>query len=69
LKVSGELHVPAALFPEKSTGTHWKGECLDTIDGLDMMDKRKISTPFGNRTPYAQSIAATLLTELSQFVS
>jgi len=41
--VSGELHAPPALSPEKeSPGIHWVGDWMGPRVGLDAVAKRKI---------------------------
>jgi hypothetical protein len=42
--VSGRLHVPAALPPGKSPGTHFIGGWVDPIASLDDMEKWKFFT-------------------------
>jgi hypothetical protein len=41
MEVSGQLHAPAALPPEKDPpGTHWIGGWVGPRAGLDMVSKR-----------------------------
>jgi hypothetical protein len=51
LEVSGQLHAPAALAPEKSPGTHFIGGWVDPRAGLDDMEKWKFFTLPGLGTP------------------
>jgi hypothetical protein len=45
MKVSGQLHAPAALpRGKKSPGTHWIGGWVDPRAGLDDVEKRKFLT-------------------------
>jgi hypothetical protein len=51
LEVSGQLHVPAALPPGKSPGTHFIGGWVDPRVGLDYMEKWKFFTLPGLELP------------------
>jgi hypothetical protein len=46
MEVSGQLHAPDALPPEKEPpGTHWIGDWVGPRAGLDVVSKRKIPSP------------------------
>jgi hypothetical protein len=47
VEVSGQLHAPAALPPEKTPRTHWIGGWMDPRSSLDDLEKRKFLTPLG----------------------
>jgi hypothetical protein len=49
--VSGQLHAPAALPPERAPGTHFLGAWVDSRAGLDDMEKWKFFTPPGLELP------------------
>jgi hypothetical protein len=60
MKVSGQLHTPAALLPEKASGTHWIGGWVGPRAVLDTVVKRKIPSPrreWNPRTPIVQPVA------------
>jgi hypothetical protein len=38
----------------KSSSVHWMGGCVDAKESLDTVEKRKISSPTGNRNPAVQ---------------
>jgi hypothetical protein len=42
--MSGQLHDPVALTPERAPGTHWIGGWVDPNAGLDDLEKRKFLT-------------------------
>jgi hypothetical protein len=43
VKVSGELHAPAALpAGERAPGGHWIGDWVEPRAGLDDVEKRKV---------------------------
>jgi hypothetical protein len=59
LEVSGQLHAPAALPPERAHGINFIGGCVDPRAGLD---------PTGTRTPALRSSSpqpVAIPTELS----
>jgi hypothetical protein len=59
--VSGQLHVPAALPPGKSPGTHWTAGWLDPQSGSGKREEETVLTlglelrPFG-RPDRSQSL-------------
>jgi hypothetical protein len=61
MKVSGQLHAPAALPPrERASGTHWIGGWVGPRAVLDAVVKGKIPGPFREwnpRTPIVQPVA------------
>jgi hypothetical protein len=58
MKLSNNLHAPAALPPGKDYGTHWIGGWTGPKAGLDEVAKTK-KDPFlaGNRTLVVQPVA------------
>jgi hypothetical protein len=51
MKVSGQLHAPAALRPEEIVlGTHWIGGWVGPTAGLDTVEKRMSCTFPGIKT-------------------
>jgi hypothetical protein len=54
--VSGQLPVPAALPPEKASGTTSVGGWVDPRAGLEAMENTKYTTPVGNQTPAVQPV-------------
>jgi len=61
MEVSGQLHAPATLPPEKELpGTRWIGGWLGLRAGLDLVVQRKIPIPCWEsnpRTPMVQPVA------------
>jgi hypothetical protein len=58
MEVSDHLHAPAALPPrERAPGTHWIGDGVGPGAGMDVVAKKKIPIPVGNRTPILQPVA------------
>lgn len=49
MKVSGQLHVPAALSPRKEPGVHWIGGLVGPGGGLDVAAGEETNTVVGNR--------------------
>jgi len=48
MEVSGQLHAPAALPPEKEPpGTHWIGGWVGSRAGLGAVKKKKFPAPPG----------------------
>ena len=45
MEVSGQLHVPAALPPEKNAGTRSMKGWVDPTARLHVLENRKISCP------------------------
>jgi hypothetical protein len=69
MKVSGQLHAPAALSPrERAPGTHWIGGWVGPRAVLDAVVKRKIHTPTGTRNIDHKPVAQRYTTELSQLL-
>jgi hypothetical protein len=56
MEVSGQLHDPAALSPEKYPGTHWIESWVGSRAGLNSVEKRKSYTA-ENRTRAVQLVA------------
>jgi hypothetical protein len=57
MMMSGERHVPAALYPlERTPGTHWTGgrRFLQLVQRQRLQEKHVTST--GDRTPLVQSV-------------
>jgi len=52
MKVSGRLHVPAALPPGDDPSTRFVGGWVALRVGLDALVKRNISIPVGNLLPF-----------------
>jgi hypothetical protein len=59
MKMSGQLHVPAALLPGRSSQYP-----VGSTVGLDVTVKRNISVLARNQTPDVQPGTVTILTEL-----
>jgi hypothetical protein len=58
MKVSGELHTPAALPPGKqSPGTRWIGVWMGPRAGLDAVKYRDCIAPVESRTSAVQPVA------------
>jgi hypothetical protein len=60
MEVSGQLHAPATLPPEKEPVTHWIGGWVGLRAVLDGVVKRKIPSPrreSNPRTPIVQPVA------------
>jgi hypothetical protein len=51
MELSGQLHAPAALSPEKDPGTHWTGSWVGTKADLDAVDKFVIACPCQESNP------------------
>ena len=60
MEVSGQLHAPAALFPEKNLATYWIGCWVGHRFGLE---KRKISGPYRYSNPGPSSLYPSHYTE------
>jgi hypothetical protein len=64
MEVSGQLHAPAALPPEKAPGTHWIGGWVGPRAVLEAVVKRKIPSPrrkSNPRTPIVPPEASDIL--------
>jgi hypothetical protein len=59
-------HPSRFISSERAPGTHWIGGWVGPRDGLDVVEKRKTSSPAGNRTPAVQPVA--IPTELSRLL-
>jgi hypothetical protein len=73
MKVSGQLHDPAILFPgENAAGTHWIGGSVGSGVGLEAVAKTKKNLPCACREPNpgrpARSLT-TILTELPRIIN
>jgi hypothetical protein len=51
MEVSGQLHAPAALPPERDPGTHWIGGWVGPRAVLDAVVKKKIPGPRRESNP------------------
>jgi hypothetical protein len=48
---SVQFQAPVTLPIEKEPGTHWIGNWIGPISGLDVLKKRKISCPYRESNP------------------
>jgi hypothetical protein len=52
MEVDGELHIPARFtLRERAPGTHYIGVLVGLTAGLDAVNSRKISCPYGESNP------------------
>jgi hypothetical protein len=52
MRVSGQSHAPAALYPRgKNSGTHWTGGWVGPRAGLDAETRRNILCPCRGSKP------------------
>jgi hypothetical protein len=56
MEVSGQLHAPTALPPERARGTHWVGGLVGPRAGLDDVEKGKF-------LPYRDSTSGPLVVQ------
>jgi hypothetical protein len=58
MEVSGQLHAPTRfIIKGEAPGTQWTGGWVGPRDGLDVVEKKKMSTPAENRTMVVHPIA------------
>jgi len=70
MEMSGQLHAPAGLSPERTTDTHWIGGWVGSGAGLEAVAKKhSFTAPARNWTPIVQPVAFIVLTELTQLLS
>jgi hypothetical protein len=55
MRVSGQLHAPAALLREKAPDTHWIGGSVGPRAGMDVMEERKVLIPCRKSNPGRQA--------------
>ena len=66
MEVSGKLHVPAALTPENSHGTHWKEVGWELEPVWTILEESKSLAIAGFRTPELSAPSLVIITtELS----
>jgi len=57
--VTGKIEAAAALPPDKrASGTHWIEICMEPRIELNVVARRKVSDPVGNRNPVVHSVSS-----------
>jgi hypothetical protein len=70
MEVSGQLHAPAALSPERIPGTNWIGGWVGPRAGLEAVVERKIPSPIRGLNPVRPARSLVVIpTELPRLLS